>query len=167
MHCSKKLILLLTTFLIVSCSSIPVSIDDDTLVKLERTACYGKCPIYTVVVKKNGEVKYEGRKYVSVKGIQTATLSKESIASIEAKLMKTKFLKMRSNLDSGSWGCFISRTDHSYIIIEGSVKNKRKAVSTYLGCDSEQVETVFELANYIDKITETSEWVESNTTHKP
>jgi len=167
MNRSKNLILLLSAFLIVSCSSIPVSIDRDTLVKLERTACYGKCPIYTVVVKKNGRVKYEGREYVSVKGIQTATLSKESVASIEAKLIKTKFLKMKSNLDSGSWGCFISRTDHSYIVIEGSVKNMRKAVSTYLGCDSEQVETVFELANYIDKIAETSKWVEANTTQEP
>jgi hypothetical protein len=167
MNRTKNLILILTTFLFVSCSSTPISIDGDTVVKLQRSACFGKCPIYTVAVKKNGEVIYEGHKYVFVEGIQTAVLSKESIASIEDQLIKYKFLKMTSNLSPGARGCSIFATDHSYILIEGAVKNKRKAISTYLGCNSEQVESAIELASQIDKIAETSKWVETNTQKAP
>ena len=153
---------MLTTYFIVSCSTLPITIDDQTLVKLKRTACLGECPVYTVVVKKNGEVIYDGNEYVFVKGIHTAMLSKDSIASIESELINSRFLKMKPNLDRGGWGCFIFRTDHSYIIIEGNIKNRSKSVSTYLGCDSEQVDTVVGLAKYIDKIAETSKWVKAN-----
>lgn len=160
MNYIKKLVFVLLAFSIASCSSITPSIDSDTLLKMKTSACYGECPIYTVAVKKNGELTYEGLEYVSLKGTKTAILPKESIALIEAELIKTKFLKMQSKLHSGSWSCFISATDHSYILIEASVKNRKKAVSTYTGCQSDQVNKVIELANYLEKITEISEWVE-------
>ncbi len=160
MYYGNKLSFVFMTSLIASCSSIAPSIDSETLVKMKTSACYGECPIYTVVVKRNGELNYQGLEYVSVKGSKSAILSKESVASIEEKLIKIKFLNMQSKLHSGNWGCFISATDHSYILIEASIKNKRKAVSTYTGCQSEQVYKIIELANYIERITEISEWVE-------
>jgi len=143
------------------------SIDNDVLVKLERTACLGECPVYTVVVRKNGELIYDGREYVFVLGSKTAILSKESIASIESELVRVEFLKLKSQLHPASWGCFISATDHSYIIIEGAVKNKIKAVSTYTGCDAEQVHTVTELESYIEKVTGISKWIEEDTIQNP
>ena len=167
MNYMRSLTFVFLTFSIASCSHIAPSIDSDVLVKLERTACYGECPIYTVAVKKNGEVQYEGHDYVSVSGTRTAILSKESVTLIESELIRSKFIKMKSKHHSGSWGCFMSATDSSYIIIEGSIKNKRKAVSTYTGCDSDQVNAVIKLANYIDKIAETSKWVEKNATQNP
>ena len=160
MNYGNKLSFVFFALLIMSCSSITPSIDSETLVRMKTSACYGECPIYTVVVKKNGELNYEGLEYVSVKGSKSAILSKQSVASIEEKLIKVKFLKMQSKLHSGNWGCFISATDHSYILIEASIKNKRKAVSTYIGCQSEQVDKVIELANYIEQVTEISKWVE-------
>jgi hypothetical protein len=163
MNFVKKLVFIFLALLIVSCSSIPPSIDSDILVKMKTSACYGECPIYTVAVKKNGELTYEGLEYVSVKGVKSAILPKESIALIEAELIKAKFLKMQSKLHSGSWGCFISATDHSYILVEASIKNKKKAVSTYTGCQSEQVNKIIELESYLKKITEISEWVEKNS----
>jgi hypothetical protein len=29
-------------------------------IRLERTMCYGNCPVYNVTVDKEGNVKYEG-----------------------------------------------------------------------------------------------------------
>lgn len=159
MNYGKKLFFVFLPLLIVSCSPIAPSIDRDTLVKMKTSACYGECPIYTVIVKKNGQLNYEGLEYVSVKGTKSAILSEETIASIEAELIKIKFLKMQSKLHSGNWGCFMSATDHSYILIEASIKNRRKAVSTYTGCQSEQVDKIIDLENYIEQITEISEWI--------
>jgi len=159
----KKVILIFLTLSTASCSYMTPSIDNDILVKLERTACLGECPVYTVVVKKNGEVTYDGREYVFVIGSKTSIIPKDSVASIESELMRAKFLTMKSKLHPASWGCFISATDHSYIIIEGVVKNKIKAVSTYTGCDAEQVHTVTELESYIEKVTGISKWLEENS----
>ena len=155
----NKLIFASAFFVLASCSTTTPTIDNDTVVKLKRTACYGSCPVYTVSVKANGVVEYEGHEYVAFKGFQTASLPKESVEQIEKELIKVKFLKMKSHLDSGSWGCFISATDSSHIIIEGIVKNKKKAVSTYIGCESKQVDEVISLANYIDQVAGTSKWV--------
>ena len=155
----NKLIFASAFFVLASCSTTTPTIDNDTVVKLKRTACYGSCPVYTVSVKANGVVEYEGHEYVAFKGFQTASLPKESIEQIEKELIKVKFLKMKSHLDSGSWGCFISATDSSHIIIEGTVKNKKKAVSTYLGCESKQVDEVRSLAHYMDQVAGTSKWV--------
>ncbi|WP_049629484.1 DUF6438 domain-containing protein [Cellvibrio sp. pealriver] len=155
----KKLVLTIVSLLLFSCASITPTIDNETVVKLKRTACYGRCPVYTVIVKANGAVEYEGYEYVSAKGFQTASLPKESIDLIKAELLKANFFKMKSNLDSGSWGCFVSATDSSYILIESSIQNRRKAVSVYLGCDSKQVYEVISLANYIDQVIGTSKWV--------
>ncbi|KAB3530299.1 hypothetical protein F8154_13995 [Alkaliphilus pronyensis] len=33
-------------------------------IRLERTMCYGTCPVYNVTVNKDGKVKYEGEMYV-------------------------------------------------------------------------------------------------------
>ncbi len=155
----KKLIFASVSLMLASCSTTTPTIDNETVVKLKRTACYGSCPVYTVSVKANGLVEYEGHEYVSIKGFQTANLPIESVELIEKELIKVKFLKMKSHLDSGSWGCFISATDSSHIIIEGSIKNRKKAVSTYLGCESKQVDEVIILANYIDQVIGTSKWV--------
>lgn len=154
-----KLFVLLTMYLLVSCSSVPASIDNQVLVKLKRTACHGECPVYEVVIKKNGDVEYEGAENVAIKGIQFSRVSMDAVALIEAELIRTKLLKMKANLNRGGWGCFLYRTDHSYIVIEAAVKNRLKAVSTYLGCDSKQVDVVADLADYIDKIATTSQWV--------
>src|SRR6187200_1158641 len=35
-----------------------------TEIGLERTACFGKCPIYSVVIKSDGSVQYTGEKFV-------------------------------------------------------------------------------------------------------
>lgn len=155
----SKLIFASALLVLTSCSTTTPTIDSETVVKLKRTACYGTCPVYTVSVKANGVVEFEGHEYVSFKGFQTDSLPKERVAQIEKELIKVKFLKMKSHLDSGSWGCFISATDSSHIIIEGIVKNRKKAVSTYLGCESRQVDEVISLANYIDQVIGTSKWV--------
>lgn len=37
-------------------------------ISLERTACYGHCPVYKVIIYNNGQVDYEGEMFVKVEG---------------------------------------------------------------------------------------------------
>jgi Domain of unknown function (DUF6438) len=160
MNIKTGLMLILSAFMFASCSSLPPTIDNDTLVKLEQTACYGECPVFQVGVKKDGTVVFEGIEYVASKGLHTKTLSKEKLDQIEIALKSAKFTSFRSNLDTGTWGCISYKTDHSRIIIEASINNKRKAVLTYLGCNSKQVDDVIDLSKKIETIIGLSEWVE-------
>lgn len=152
---------------IISCSKMTPTISKNVLVKLERTGCLGDCPIYTIEIKKNGDVTYEGIDYVKVIGVRKTSIHQDSVLLIESELSKAEFANMQSELHPGGWGCFISATDHSYIVIEGAVGKTIKAVSTYTGCDSEQVKLANKLADFIDRISDASNWIEQNTTHNP
>ena len=43
-----------------------------TEVTLERTACFGTCPIYTITLRRDGTATYVGRNFVERKGTYTA-----------------------------------------------------------------------------------------------
>jgi hypothetical protein len=46
---------------------------------LERTACFGACPVYTVTVYDDGTVVYEGERFVDVTGTQTTELDPATV----------------------------------------------------------------------------------------
>ena len=53
------------------------------LVSLERSACYGICPVYSLTIHRDGAVEYQGERFVKVKGKATARLSEPSLAELE------------------------------------------------------------------------------------
>jgi hypothetical protein len=56
-------------------------------ITLERTACYGTCPVYKVVINKNGDVDYEGIAFVAIEGKRKWTLKPKKIEQL-VKLIK-------------------------------------------------------------------------------
>ena len=51
-------------------------------VQFERTACYGRCPAYSVRIQADGGVHWQGRKFVAVSGGQDAKVSPVDAASL-------------------------------------------------------------------------------------
>jgi len=51
---------------------------------IERTACFGQCPIYRATFYDNGEVRYVGRRFVEMIGTFTTLVSAEELAEIDA-----------------------------------------------------------------------------------
>ena len=54
----------------VAVSQMPLSQDKGqiTEVTLERTACFGSCPIYKVTLRADGTISYNGKRFVELKG---------------------------------------------------------------------------------------------------
>ena len=50
---------------------------DSLFVTLERTPCFGKCPVYTVSIYNKGFVRFIGKKDVEPLGSNTTVLRKE------------------------------------------------------------------------------------------
>src|SRR5882724_1752479 len=48
----------------------------DALVRLQRTSCFGPCPVYTVTLDARGTVTYEGERFVRVVGRRTAQVER-------------------------------------------------------------------------------------------
>ena len=61
-------IVILTVALAVSAQTSSKDTDQITEVTLERTACFGTCPVYKVTLRSDGTILYEGREFVEMKG---------------------------------------------------------------------------------------------------
>src|SRR5438093_11038358 len=48
-------------------------------ITLERSECYGTCPIYSVAIRGDGSGTYRGEKYVAIKGKERFQVSRDEL----------------------------------------------------------------------------------------
>jgi uncharacterized protein DUF6438 len=58
---------------------------------LERTGCYGECPVYRLTVNNDGSVVYVGTRWVKVLGRQVYKISDSQIAELHAAFERANF----------------------------------------------------------------------------
>lgn len=61
----------------------------DASIRLQRTACFGWCPVYSVTIDARGIVTYEGERSVRVVGRRTARIDASIVAGLLARTTKT------------------------------------------------------------------------------
>jgi len=66
------------------------------LASIERTACYGRCPMYKATFMDNGEVKYVGKGFVDKVGTYKTLISEEDVRLIKNNIVEYDYF----NLDS-------------------------------------------------------------------
>ena len=52
------------------------------IISLEKTACFGKCPVFKIIIYNNGEGLYNGKKFVKKVGEYDLKVSKREIDKI-------------------------------------------------------------------------------------
>ncbi|MFN0241646.1 MAG: DUF6438 domain-containing protein [Planctomycetota bacterium] len=67
----------------------------ELVITLERTPCFGRCPAYTVAVRGDGTVTYEGRSDVKKLGEATRTVDAERVRGLLAHFAAVDFLALR------------------------------------------------------------------------
>jgi hypothetical protein len=70
---SLWMVLLLSALLPMSAQS------NEVRLTLERTACFGACPMYRMTLYADGTVVYEGDRFVEVTGKQTINIGAETV----------------------------------------------------------------------------------------
>lgn len=123
------------------------------LASLERTACYGVCPVYLVKVFTDGRVEWEGRKHVKVKGQQIAQLNSQGLAALKQAFADAGFLKL-----SGNFAC-LEATDHASAKVTFVDGENTVLIDHYDGCRSTPgVEVLTKLEQQFDVIVNTARW---------
>lgn len=138
-------------------------IPEDLLITLERTECYGLCPVYKVSIKADGSVIFEGIKNTETKGAAEGKIRETQIKDILKEFETADYINLKDKYDSET--CPLAATDNSTVVTSIQSDGKKKIVSHYLGCveDNEQ-HTPFppklrELENKIDEIAGTKRWI--------
>lgn len=66
---------LLPFFLLLPGTTCGGEQEGDATITLERAGCIDSCPVYTLVIHRDGAVQYDGKLYVHEKGARSAKIS--------------------------------------------------------------------------------------------
>jgi hypothetical protein len=124
----------------------------DVVITLERTMCYGTCPVYKLVVRGNGVLSYDGEYFVKVTGHQTATVSEAQIRDLLSEFKKAHYFALKDSYDSYDCTCMPDT------ITSLSVGGRTKRVFHYHG-DCSAPKRLTRLEDAIDRIVDTGRWV--------
>lgn len=81
--------------ILISCSGTSVFSDDNLLVKMEKTSCYGQCPVYTVRIDRNGNGIFTGEENTEPLGTYKFRLSEEEMEELKSFFDKAGFRDMK------------------------------------------------------------------------
>lgn len=73
-----------------------VATEPKMLATIERTACYGQCPMYKATFLDNGEVIYIGKRFVENIGTYRTLISGEEVLEIKKKITEYDYFGLDS-----------------------------------------------------------------------
>jgi len=125
------------------------------VITMERTACFGPCPIYTLTIFDDGKVVYEGRDFVKKKGRAESKITKQQLADLIAEFTKIDYFNLKSNPD-----CLEQWTDHPSAITSLSWEGKNQTIQHDHGCRGSHIlEDLTKLEDKIDEAVNAAQWI--------
>ena len=67
---------------------------------MERTACFGQCPIYKVRITDDGTLVFDGQKFVQPEGKHKVRVSPEDMAKLKKMLIDINYLALADKYDT-------------------------------------------------------------------
>jgi hypothetical protein len=126
-------------------------------IRLERTACYGTCPAYTVTIHGDGRVEYSGQRNVKEKAARDGQIEMRSIAELLSQFRRAKFLSISKDYSEEKCTCG-QCTDMPTAIIELKVSGITHRVKHYHGCTCAP-KSLFGLESAIDEAANSDQWI--------
>ena len=130
------------------------------VITLERTACFGACPMYKLTIASDGTVTFEGRQYTKTKGIARGQISPNDFRQLVAEFEKISYFSLPDNYSPGTPVCPQIITDMPSANTSIRLSGKMKSVNHYHGCgDSGALAKLTALENRIDEVAGTEKWI--------
>jgi hypothetical protein len=71
-------------------------VPDSAIITWERGSCYGRCPVYKVIIYKSGYTEYEGKHWVDNIGLFTTHFTRSEVKDMVTKAKEIGFFEMES-----------------------------------------------------------------------
>ncbi len=146
---------LVAAFALAACAPVetpPPSNDGPVRITLERGVCFGFCPDYTVSITGDGQVTYQGRRFVNVVGRQTATIPAADVQALLARFDAAGFERLNNEYRAHV-------TDLPTFVVTLERDGHTKRVLDYGGAGAGMPESVRQLQDDIDRVANTGRWV--------
>ena len=143
----------------------PPAVPDDFFITLSRTSCFGPCPIYAVSIDAKGAVKYEGKKFVRVTGVQADQIPVSQVAELAATVKRIGFFEMNDEyrVIRNADGTTTMVTDQPTTFVTVTMDGRSKRVEDYFGAP----ELLHQLERAIDEAARTARWITADGKQPP
>jgi Domain of unknown function (DUF6438) len=132
-------------------------------ITLERTGCYGECPMYKVTISFDGKVDYEGKNFVKVKGKAQISLTPDRVRTLEREIARSRFFSLQNEYITEQDGCTAVATDQASAIISIVSGKDTKSTHHYLGCTGHaDLARLTSFENTIDTVVNSDRWIGKN-----
>ncbi len=121
-----------------------------TEIGLERTPCYGKCPVYTAVLKADGTFRFHGVDNVRHIGRFTGKIEEHEFNNLAQFIVGCDYFEMEDTYEA-------LVTDHPDVYSTVVRKGQRKVIRNYANAGPP---TLWAIEQLIDKLILTAEWNE-------
>src|ERR1700730_2925658 len=116
-------------------------------ISLERTACFGTCPVYTLTVYSDGKVEYEGKEHVKEKGARSSKIDEKLFLRLLEKADEIGFFKLNDRYE----GRVTDLPTRITTVTKGDVS---KTVRNYYGGPK----GLHDFEQLIDHVTNSAQW---------
>jgi Domain of unknown function (DUF6438) len=129
---------------------------DITTITLERTRCFGVCPVYQLTIHRSGKVEYEGKAHVWEEGRRTGRISGKDFEKLAKKIDEINFFNLKDRYDGKNPdGSGATVTDLPTTKTSVTRGNRTKTVENYF----RGPKGLKELEDLIDELTKSAEWI--------
>lgn len=118
-----------------------------TKISLERTPCFGTCPVYKLTVYSDGKVEYEGKDHVKEKGSRSSKIDEKLFLRLMNKVDEIGFFKLNDRYE----GRVTDLPTRITTVTKGDVS---KTVRNYYGGPK----GLHDLEQLIDEVTNSTQW---------
>jgi Domain of unknown function (DUF6438) len=140
---------------VVQAAAVP---PDSAVVTLERTPCFGTCPVYLVSASANGTIRFEGKSHVSHPGSAVGQIPKARLDSLLAELEAAGYFGFEERYVPGSPACGNAATDLPTVTTSLTLGGRTKQIEHYRGCASAP-HALSQLEERIDEVLNTAQWI--------
>jgi Domain of unknown function (DUF6438) len=121
-------------------------------IKLSRTVCYGRCPEYTVVIRGDGTVQFDGGSYVLMPGKHEAHVAPGAVKELVEEFEKAKFFAAADKY-------IATVTDNPTYTLTLKAGGKAKTVTDYVGTQVGMPLAIVNLERDVDDVAGTERWI--------
>jgi hypothetical protein len=127
-------------------------------ITMERRPCYGTCPVYTVRVGGDGEIRFRGYANVASVGESVARIPLARVDSLFRYLDSITFGRLEASYTYGTDACGAYVTDLPAVVVSVVRSGVTKRVTHDYGCEAAP-RTLHELHRHVDETAGTQQWI--------
>ena len=126
-------------------------------ISLERTPCFGSCPVYTISALPSGQVTFEGRAHVRLLGTATGQIPKKQVDALLVELERAGYFGFAERYVLSDTACGRYVTDLPSAISSATFRGRTKRIEHDHGCGSAPGALAV-LEKRIDEVLGSSQW---------